>query len=230
MKKESINIIKLEKDTSGYEYGEYDNVKFFNELDVRELLNSAEQILEAYGEVFSIEETFEKWMKAKGIEDEVMQTLYEDMQMYNDNYHTVEEFKEDFTATEYIDGNWEDYLPELLDLHKELGEFFSQAELNFDTVGYSPWSYCLSKGYDSSMLRDIYENWFFYKITLIENNKEVDVFYNIYIPDEKELIETVENLFDVKEFYLVDNDEAMYMDVPKVEETVEHTYTYQIKE
>lgn len=226
----NINIIQLEADTSGYEYGEYDNIKFFDELDVKELLNSAEQILEAYGEVFSIEETFEKWMKVKGIEDEVMQTLYEDMQMYNDNYHTVEEFKEDFTATEYIDGNWEDYLPELLDLHKELGEFFSHAELNFGTVGYSPWSYCLSKGYDSSVLRDIYESWYFYKITLIENNKEVDVFYNIYIPDEKELIETVENLFDVKEFYLVDNNEATYMDVPKVEKIVEHTYTYQIKE
>lgn len=226
----NINIIQLEADTSGYEYGEYDNIKFFDELDVKELLNSAEQILEAYGEVFSIEETFEKWMKVKGTEDEVMQTLYEDMQMYNDNYHTVEEFKEDFTATEYIDGNWEDYLPELLDLHKELGEFFSHAELNFGTVGYSPWSYCLSKGYDSSVLRDIYESWYFYKITLIENNKEVDVFYNIYIPDEKELIETVENLFDVKEFYLVDNNEATYMDVPKVEKIVEHTYTYQIKE
>ena len=226
----NINIIQLEADTSGYEYGEYDNIKFFEELDVKELLNSAEKILEAYGEVFSIEETFEKWMKAKGIEDEVMQTLYEDMQMYNDNYHTVEEFKEDFTATEYIDGSWEDYLPELLDLHKELGEFFSHAELDFDTVGYSPWSYCLSKGYESSTLRDIYENWYFYKITLIENDKEVDVFYNIYIPDEKELKETVENLFDVKEFYLVDNDEAKYMDVPKVEEIVEHTYTYKIKE
>ena len=226
----NINIIQLEADTSGYEYGEYDNIKFFEEFSAKELINSAEQILEAYGEVFSIEETFEKWMKVKGIEDEVMQTLYEDMQMYNDNYHTVEEFKEDFTATEYIDGNWEDYLPELLDLHKELGEFFSHAELNFGTVGYSPWSYCLSKGYDSSVLRDIYESWYFYKITLIENNKEVDVFYNIYIPDEKELIETVENLFDVKEFYLVDNNEATYMDVPKVEEIVEHTYTYQIKE
>ena len=226
----NINIIKLEADTSGYEYGEYDNVKFFDELNVKGLINSAEKILEAYGEVFSIEETFEKWMKEKGIEDEVMQTLYEDMQMYNDNYDTVEEFKEDFTATEYIDGSWEDYLPELIDLHKELGEFFSHAELNFGTVGYSPWSYCLSKGYDSIMLRDIYENWYFYKITLIENDKEVDVFYNIYIPDEKELIETVENLFDVKEFYLVDNDEATYMNVPKVEEIVEHTYTYKIKE
>ena len=226
----NINIIQLEADTSGYEYGEYDNIKFFEELDVKELLNSAEKILEAYGEVFSIEETFEKWMKVKGIEDEVMQTLYEDMQMYNDNYHTVEEFKEDFTATEYIDGNWEDYLPELLDLHKELGEFFSHAGLDFGTVGYSHWSYCLSKGYDSIVLRDVYENWYFYKITLIENNKEVDVFYNIYIPDTKELIETVENLFDVKEFYLVDNNEATYMDVPKVEEIVEHTYTYQIKE
>lgn len=226
----NINIIQLEADTSGYEYGEYDNIKFFEEFSAKELINSAEQILEAYGEVFSIEETFEKWMKVKGIEDEVMQTLYEDMQMYNDNYHTVEEFKEDFTATEYIDGNWEYYLPELVDFHKELEEFFSHAGLDFGTVGYSPWVYCLSKGYDSSVLRDIYESWYFYKITLIENNKEVDVFYNIYIPDEKELKETVENLFDVKEFYLVDNNEATYMDVPKVEEIVEHIYTYQIKE
>ena len=228
MKKESINIIKLEKDTSGYEYGEYDSVKFFDKLDVKELLNSAEQILEVYGEVFSIEETFEKWMKAKGIEDEVMQTLYEDMQMYNDNYHTVEEFKEDFTATEYIGGSWEDYLPVLLGLHKELGEFFPHAGLDFGTVGYSPWSYCLSKGYDSNTLRDIHENWNFYTVTLIEDGIEVESYCNIYIPDTKELKETVESLFDVKEFYLVDNDEATYMDVPKVEEIADTTYSYEV--
>lgn len=228
MKKEKMNIIKLGMDTSGYEYGEYDNVKFFEELSAKELINSAELILEAYGEVFSIEETFEKWMKAKGIEDEVMQTLYEDMQMYNDNYHTVEEFKEDFTATEYIDGSWEHYFPELVDFHKELEEFFSHAGLDFGTVGYSPWSYCLSKGYDSSTLRDIYENWNFYTVTLIEDGIEVDFCGNIYIPDVKELKDTVQDIFGVKEFYLVDNDEATYMNVPKVKEIVEHTYTYEV--
>lgn len=228
MKKEKMNIIKLESDTSGYELGGYEDIKFFEEFSIEELINSAEYILGLHGEVFSIEETFEKWMKAKGIEDEVMQTLYEDMQMYNDNYHTVEEFKEDFTATEYIDGSWEYYLPELVDFHKELEEFFSHAELNFGTVGYSPWSYCLSKGYDSIVLRDIYENWNFYTVTLIEDGIEVGYDYNIYIPDAKELKEIVEDMFDVKEFYLVDNDEATYMNVPKVKEIVEHTYTYEV--
>lgn len=228
MKKEKMNIIKLGTDTSGYEYGEYDNVKFFEELSAKELINSAELILEAYGEVFSIEETFEKWMKAKGIEDEVMQILYEDIQMYNDNYHTVEEFKEDFTATEYIDGSWEHYLTELVDFNKELEEFFSHAGLDFGTVGYSPWSYCLSKGYDSIMLRDIYENWNFYTVALIEDGIEVESYYNIYIPSVKELKEIVEDMFDVKDFYLVDNDEATYMNVPKVKEIVEHTYTYEV--
>lgn len=228
MKKEKMNIIKLESDISGYGLGDYEDIKFFEEINIKKLINSAEHILGLHGEVFSIEETFEKWMKAKGVEDKVMETLYEDMQMYNDNYHTVEEFKEDFTATEYIDGRWEHYLTELVNFHQELEDFFSHAGLDFGRVGYSTLEYCLSKGYDSIMLRDIYENWNFYTVTFIEDGIEVDYYCNIYIPDTKELIEKVENLFDVREFYLVDNDEAIYMDVPKVEEIVEYTYTYEV--
>lgn len=224
----NINIIKLEADTSGYEYGMYDTVKFYDSFSIREVLQDAEEILGFFGIEFSIEDAINKWMEVKGIQEEVMQVLYEDIQMYNDNYETIEEFKKDFTVVEYIDGNWEDYLPEIIDLREGLGEILSYVGLDFGTVGYSPWSFYIAKGMDYETVRDIYENWNFYKVSLIENDSVIDTYYNVYIPDTKELIETVENLFDVKEFYLVDNDEATYMDVPKVEEIVDTTYSYEV--
>lgn len=113
---------------------------------------------------------------------------------------------------------------------KDLEYLASINNCQFDTVGYSPWSYYVAyKDIDSNFIRDLYEGWHWYIVELINEDGFVeDSIGGCYIPTVKDLKECVLDNFDIEDFYLVDNMESTYIDVPKIKESKHISYSYSL--
>lgn len=221
-----MDIIKIEAETYLDIVPEEYGITYLGEsLDIVKALEGTKYVFENRGEsVPEWSEMVRNWLgseaKVNGLVKELQEYyIHEEDLGY---YETLEDFF--FEDPEY-------FIAEIIDNTEKAFEFFEANDIQFGTVGYSPWSYFIAPMYyeNSSFVQDLWEGWYFYSVSLIDENGEVkDSVCEVYIPDTEPLKDVVKGYFGLKDFYLVDNEEASYMDVKKVREIEKIERSYKI--
>ncbi|MBS4462207.1 hypothetical protein JXA27_06500 [Aerococcaceae bacterium zg-B36] len=191
----------------GREFTYDDVMEFLEEVDETAFKNINNAIQSKFDEIsneYSKEEILEVLdYDYDYMEEESINTLSEIIEDYNGNfgiaYYEVDEI--------------------LVEFNYNLKDIIEQYA-NFGIVGYPQWSYYIApKDVDYNFIRDLCEGWNFYDIALLDNNGDVlDSIGQCYIPDEKTLVEYIENYFNLKQsqYKLVDNEYTKYFNLPKV--------------
>ena len=66
------------------------------------------------------------------------------------------------------------FIEKILDTPGKVFEFFESNGLQIGTVGYSPWSnFIAPMDVSKSFIRDLWEGWNFYTLSLLDENGEV---------------------------------------------------------
>lgn len=152
----------------------------------------------------------------------------------------IKEFKEEHEITILNTNDKNDIVDEYIDngyLNEEehfekLAEVFN---LQFGTVGYSPWSYYLSlPDFDRGYISDLYNGYNFYDFYIYELNEDNELeqvdYLTIYVNslDFKDYDNTIKECFSIDDYKIIENTSNLdYIDVPKdlLVETVSETIT-----
>ena len=222
-----INIIKLGYDNDfSYHIDTVDyGVKYIGDerlgFNVREMIEAIQQINLSFNDKeLTDDDIFLNY--AKGIEQDLYQELID-----NTDFDEIENFK---TLEDFID--WDGSI-ELMDfLINDREDFERLCETNncqYGTVGYSQWSHYVSwHNVEKSFVRDLWEGWNWYCISLVDSAGEfIDSVGGCYITDTEDLDVYVRDHFVVEDYYLIENEEAKYLDKPKVKEIAHVKYSYE---
>lgn len=211
------NIIKLERDEEVGTYGdslEDFNVKYLGEriYRVRDILETIQYLNEGIlNNKLTEDEIFLNY--AKDNEEEMYNKLLENSyDAEKEKFKTLQDFVERYSIDELLD--------EFMQSDDDYEILCESNNCKFGTVGYSPWSYYVSwKDIGEDFVRDLYEGWNWYNLTLIKDGGDYDSVGWCYITNESELDEYVLGQFGVNanDYYLVDNEYAAYFSKPKIE-------------
>ena len=220
-----INIIELQQEVGYWSEDMFPDIKFFDSFNGLELVKKANEIYtEGLGEEErTTEEMIRNWFNEKELE--------EFLQQYREDYVDEEDWKFYVELEDFIDENEEYFLDELLDSDIDnIEDFFRANDLEFGTVGYSPWSYVLyAKDLKHSYVNDVYEGWNFYSIaTLDAQGDVVDSIGFVYLDGDYTLEEAVNDNFGIEDFFLVDNDESEYIEHKKVKKIAHVEYSFEV--
>ena len=221
-----INIIELQHEDGYYDADMFSDIKFFDSFNGLELVKKANEIYtEGLGEEErTSSEMVKNWYKDEKDLAELVKQLQDDYIDEEDleNFETIEDFM-------YEDEGY--FLDEIFEGDTRIIEDFFQAnDLEFSTVGYSPWSYVLyAKDLEHSYVNDIYEGWNFYSIATFDAQGDVeDSIGFVYLGGEYTLEEAVEDNFGIEDFFLVDNDASSYIDHKKVKKIAHVEYSFEV--
>lgn len=137
------------------------------------------------------------------------------------------------------DGDWiniydycynSDYIEDILEIiangeyniREDLAEFYN---INYGTVGYSPWSFYWDITNDRELVNDLWEGRNFYDIAEVDENLEyLDSIGTCNITSTEELLEYLKAYFGVeeKDIVLIDNEISRGLNFPRAK--VEVTY------
>ena len=227
----TLNIIKIETETHldicSEEYG----ITYLGtEIDIVKHLKALEDLDFTYnirGERVPELSDFSGMVRTWLGSEEKVNELVKELQ----DYYIEEDYLRYYaTLEDFLSIDPEFFIEKILDAPGKVFEFFESNGLQIGTVGYSPWSnFIAPMDVSKSFIRDLWEGWNFYTLILLDENGEVkDSSYEVYIPDTEELKEVVYNYFGITDFYLVDNNEASYMDIKKVREIPKVDLSYKI--
>ena len=226
-----MNIIKIEAETYMDPCPEEYGITYLgNELDIVKYLKALENLEFTYNirgekmpEWSDLSGMVRKWIGSDDKVNELVKELQE-WHIPEDALYAYETLEDFF----YEDPEF--FIAEIIDNPEKTFEFFEANGIQAGTVGYSPWSYYVAPmDVSRSFIQDLWEGWNFYSVSLIdENGESKDSYHEVYIPDTDELKEVVYNDFGIKDFYLVDNQEAEYMEHKKVKEIQKVDLSYKI--
>ena len=221
-----INIIELQYEDGYWDTDMFTDIKYFDSFNGLELVKKANEIYtEGLGEEERTSaEMIKNWYKDEKDLAELVKQLQDDYIDEEDleYYETIEDFM-------YEDEGY--FLDELFGGDTEIIEdFFRANDLVFSTVGYSPWSYVLyAKDLDHSYVNDVYEGWNFYSIATLDAQGDVeDSIGFVYLGGQYTLEEAVKDNFGIEDFFLVDNEESIYIDHKKVNKIAHVDYSFEV--
>ena len=222
----NINIIELQHEDGYWDDIMFPDIKFFSSFNGLELVEKANEIYtEGLGEEErTSSEMIKNWCKDEKDLAELVKQLQDDYIDEEDleNFETIEDFM-------YADEQY--FLDELLGGDTEIiKDFFRANDLEFGTVGYSPWSYVLyAKDLEHSYVNDVHEGWNFYSIATLDAQGEViDSLGDVYLGGQYTLEEAVKDNFGIEDFFLVDNDASSYIDHKKVNKIAHVEYSFEV--
>lgn len=221
-----INIIELQYEDGYWDTDMFTDIKYFDSFNGLELVKKANEIYtEGLGEEErTSSEMIKNWYKDEKDLAELVKQLQDDYIDEEDleNFETIEDFM-------YEDEGY--FLDEIFEGDTEIIEdFFRANDLVFSTVGYSPWSYVLyAKDLDHSYVNDVYEGWNFYSIATLDVQGDVeDSIGFVYLGGQYTLEEAVKDNFGIEDFFLVDNEESIYIDHKKVNKIAHVEYSFEV--
>lgn len=221
-----INIIELQYEDGYWDTDMFTDIKYFDSFNGLELVKKANEIYtEGLGEEErTSSEMIKNWYKDEKDLAELVKQLQDDYIDEEDleNFETIEDFMyedEGYFLDEIFEGDT-----------KIIEDFFRANDLEFTTVGYSPWSYVLyAKDLEHDYVNDVYEGWNFYSIaTLDEQGDVIDSLGFVYLGGQYTLEEVVKDNFGIEDFFLVDNDESKYIAHKKVKKIANVEYSFEV--
>lgn len=220
-----INIIEMKHEDGYYDADMFSDIKFFDSFNGLDLIRKANEIYtEGLGEEErTTEEMIRKWFNEKELEEYLKQ--------YREDYIDEEDWEYYAELEDFISEDEQYFLDELLDSDIDnIEDFFRANDLEFSTVGYSPWSYVLyAKDLKHDYVNDVYEGWNFYSIATLDAQGDVeDSIGFVYLGGEYTLEEAVEDNFGIEDFFLVDSDESKYIDHKKVKKIAHVEYSFEV--
>ena len=222
----NIDIIELQHEVGHLDDRMFPDIKFFDSFNGLELVKKANEIYtDGLGEEErTSSEMIKNWYKDEKDLAELVKQLQDDYidEEYLENFETIEDFM-------YEDEGY--FLDEIFEGDTRIIEDFFQAnDLEFSTVGYSPWSYVLyAKDLEHSYVNDVYEGWNFYSIATLDAQGDViDSIGFVYLGGEYTLEEAVKDNFGIEDFFLVDNDDSKYIDHKKVNKIAHVEYSFEV--
>ena len=221
-----INIIEMQYETQYWGEDMFPEIKYFDSFNGLDLIKKANEIyVEGLGEEErTASEMIKNWCKDEKDLAELVKQLQDDYIDEEDleHYETIEDFM-------YEDEGY--FLDEIFEGDTRIIEDFFQAnDLEFSTVGYSPWSYVLyAKDLEHSYVNDIYEGWNFYSIATLDAQGDViDSIGFVYLGDDSyTLADAVKDNFGIEDFFLVDNEESKYIAHKKVKKIANVEYFFE---
>lgn len=221
-----INIIEMQYEVGYWGEDMFPNIKFFDSFNGVELIKYANEIYtEGLGEEGrTTEEMIRNWFNNE-------KELEEFIQQYREDYIDEEDWEYYEELEDFINEDEQYFLDEIFDRDTTVIEDFFQAnDLEFSTVGYSPWSYVLyAKDLEHDYVNDIYEGWNFYSIATLDVQGEViDSIGFVYLGGQYTLEEAVKDNFGIEDFFLVDNDESKYIAHKKVKKIANVEYFFEV--
>ena len=160
-----INIIEMKHEDGYYDADMFADIKFFDSFNCLELVKKANEIYtEGLGEKErTTEEMVRNWFNNE-------KELEEYLTQYREDYIDEEDWEHYAELEDFISEDEQYFLDELLGGDTKIIEDFFQAnDLEFSTVGYSPWSYVLyAKDLEHSYVNDVYEGWNFFSIATLD--------------------------------------------------------------
>lgn len=221
-----INIIEMQYEDGYWDADMFPDIKFFDSFNGLELVKKANEIYtEGLGEgERTSSEMIKNWCKDKKDLAELVKQLQDDYIDEEDleSFETIEDFM-------YEDEGY--FLDEMFNSDREIIEdFFIANDLEFTTVGYSPWSFVLyAKDLEHSYVNDIYEGWNFYSIATLDAGGDViDSIGFVYLGGEYTLEEAVKDNFGIEDFFLVDNDASKYIVHKKLKKIANVEYFFEV--
>ena len=221
-----INIIEMQYETQYWGEDMFSDIKFFDSFNGIELIEKANEIYtEGLGEEErTTEEMIRNWFNNE-------KELEEFIQGYREDYIDEEDWEYYEELEDFINEDEQYFLDEIFGGDTTVIEDFFQAnDLEFSTVGYSPWSYVLyAKDLEHDYVNDVYEGWNFYSIaTLDEQGDVIDSLGFVYLGGQYTLEEVVKDNFGIEDFFLVDNDESKYIAHKKVKKIANVEYFFEV--
>ena len=221
-----INIIELQHEVGYWDADMFPDIKFFDSFNFVDLIRKANEIYtEGLGEEErTTEEMIRKWFNNE-------KELEEVLQQYREDYIDEEDWEYYEDLEDFVSEDEQYFLEELLGEDRSiLIDFFQANDLEFGTVGYSPWSYVLyAKDLKHSYVNDVYEGWNFFSIaTLDAQGDVVDSIGFVYLDGDYTLEEAVNDNFGIEDFFLVDNEESKYIDHKKVNKISHVEYSFEV--
>ena len=221
-----INIIELQHEVGYYDGDMFSDIKFFDSFNGLDLIRKANEIYtEGLGEEErTTEEMIRNWFNNE-------KELEEFIQQYREDYIDEEDWEYYEELEDFINEDEQYFLDEIFDRDtKVIEDFFQSNDLEFTTVGYSPWSYVLyAKDLEHDYVNDVYEGWNFYSIATLDVQGDViDSIGFVYLGGEYTLEEAVKDNFDIDDFFLVDNDESEYIEHKKVKKIAHVEYYFEV--
>ena len=221
-----INIIELQYEDGYWDTDMFADIKYFDSFNGLELVKKANEIYsEGLGEEErTSSEMIKNWYKDEKDLAELVKQLQDDYIDEEDleNFETIEDFM-------YEDEGY--FLDEIFEGDTRIIEdFFRANDLEFTTVGYSPWSFVLyAKDLEHDYVNDVYEGWNFYSIATLDEQGDVeDSIGFVYLGGQYTLDEAVKDNFGIEDFFLVDNDESKYIDHKKVKKIAHVEYSFEV--
>ena len=221
-----INIIELQYEDGYWDTDMFTDIKYFDSFNGLELVKKANEIYtEGLGEEErTSSEMIKNWYKDEKDLAELVKQLQDDYIDEEDleNFETIEDFM-------YEDEGY--FLDEIFEGDTRIIEdFFRANDLEFTTVGYSPWSFVLyAKDLEHDYVNDVYEGWNFYSIATLDEQGDVeDSIGFVYLGGQYTLDEAVKDNFGIEDFFLVDNDESTYIDHKKVKKIAHVEYSLEV--
>jgi len=223
----NINIIELQHEDGYWDADWFPDIKFFDSFNGLELVKKANEI---YAEGLGEEERTSAEMLKNWCKDE--KDLAELVKQLQDDYIDEEELENFETIEDFMYEDEGYFLDEIFKGDTRIIEDFFQAnDLEFTTVGYSPWSYVLyAKDLKHSYVNDIYEGWNFFNIATLDAQGDViDSAGFVYLGDNSYTLEdAVKDNFGIEDFFLVDNEESEYIDHKKVNKISHVEYSFEV--
>lgn len=212
----------------------YSGIKYFHEADdltVSKVINFIKDFYEKTG------------LDGGGTEEEIfLRGAYE----ISDEYikGVLEEFKdyideESKTLKSVIEQNLYYDVVDFLEYHMSVEEsdavirtIARENNFKFGTVGYSSWAHYLAHDkLSSEYVRSIWDGSNFYTIALVDGNGDFNNSVGrVYAETMEELVEYTLDCFNIdreKGFKVVNNQVGLYVDMPKVREIKNVTYSYE---
>lgn len=221
-----INIIELQYEDGYWDTDMFTDIKYFDSFNGLELVKKANEIYtEGLGEEErTSSEMIKNWYKDEKDLAELVKQLQDDYIDEEDleNFETIEDFMyedEGYFLDEIFEGDT-----------KIIEDFFRANDLEFTTVGYSPWSFVLyAKDLERDYVNDVYEGWNFYSIATLDEQGDVeDSIGFVYLGGQYTLDEAVKDNFGIEDFFLVDNEESKYIDHKKVKKIAHVEYSFEV--
>ena len=231
MKKLDKNIIRLELEMDSIDSYDYDII-YLDRFSYKDIINHIINLNSDIDDnIITEKDIFHNLVR--GRENYYLEILKD--YGYGDYIYDLEELEKFTNLQDYIDAFSE---IDLLDFFSDVddNEFIenlcTKNNCQFGTVGYSPWSYYIAyKSVEYSFIRDLYEGWNWYVISLwSEDGDMLDSLGSVYAPNIEELDSVVSDYFGLEpdNYYLIDNMYTQYFDKPKVKEFITKNYHFEI--
>lgn len=158
-----------------------------------------------------LEELFASYLK--GQEKKYTRILLEGYEL--EGYYELEDIETNEDFRDLLEDN-RDILDDLLYYISQeenkseddiINELLNQVGYNFDTVGYSPWSYYIAPiDLDYNYIYDLYHGYNFYTVELIQNGEPTEITDFVYVTTLKEMDDFIQSTWKL-ESYTIDQED-----------------------